>query len=514
MKAKKVTVLKLKDILRLHHQAHLSQRQIARSQNLSVGVISKYLTRARLAGITWPLPPDVGEDQLLAILQPKRNGAATALLAEPDFAELSAELSRKGMTRQLLWEEYAERHPKNHYSYSRFTVLYRAWFKKQRISMRQTHRAGEKLFVDYAGLTLKIIDSSTGEERPAQVFVSVLGASSYTYAEATWTQTLPDWIGSHVRAFEFYGGVPEVVVPDNLKSAVSKACRYDPELNPSYAQLAAYYQTAVIPARPYKPKDKSKAEVGVQIVERWIMMRLRKVQLFSLGEANQAIRVLLDDLNNRPFKQRPGSRQSQFESIDRPVLKPLPSSPYTYRHVVKARAHIDYHVSYDRHHYSVPYRLRGEEVIVHAGEQLIAVFYHGKCVAEHPRSRKVSGHTTNVAHMPKAHAKHLEWTPSRFLNWAQSIGPVTQRVVRYQLESRARPEHGYRACLGILSLAKKYGKERLEAACLRAEKIGGLHYKNLASILATNLDKLPLETDKQQSLPATHDNVRGADYYH
>ena len=514
MKPKKVTVLKLKDILRLHHEAHLSQRQIARSLKLSVGVISEYLTRARLAGIAWPLPPDVGEDQLVAILQPKRNGAVTALLAEPDFAELSVELSRKGMTRQLLWEEYAERHPKNHYSYSRFTVLYRAWHKKQRISMRQTHRAGEKLFVDYAGLTLKIIDPRSGEERPAQVFVSVLGMSSYTYAEATWTQSLPDWIGSHVRAFEFYGGVPEVVVPDNLKSAVSNACGYDPELNPSYAQLAAYYQTAVIPARPYKPKDKSKAEVGVQIVERWIMMRLRKVQLFSLGEANRAIRVLLDDLNNRPFKQRPGSRRSQFEMIDRPELKPLPHTAYAYRHIVKARAHIDYHVSYDAHHYSLPCRLRGEEVMVHAGEQMIALFYQGKCVAEHPRSRKPSGHTTNTAHMPKAHAKHQEWTPSRFLNWAQGIGSATQRVVRYQLESRPHPEQGYRACSGILSLARKYGKARLEAACLRAVKIDGLHYKNLASILATSLDKLPIETEKQQSLPATHDNLRGADYYH
>jgi len=514
MKPKKVTVLKLKDILRLHYQAQLSTRQIARSLNVSSSVVSKYLIRARGAQLYWPLPEGIGETQLREILQPKRNGSSTALLAEPDFAQMSVELSRKGMTRQLLWEEYAQAHPDNHYSYSRFAVLYRAWHKKQRLSMRQTHRAGEKLFVDYAGLTLKIIDSRTGEERPAQVFVTALGASSYTYAEATWTQSLPDWIGSHIRAFAFYGGVPEVVVPDNLKSAVSKACRYDPELNPSYAQCAAYYQTSVIPARPYKPQDKSKAEVSVQIVERWIMMRLRKLQLFSLAEANQAIRVLLDDLNNRPFKQRPGSRQSQFDAIDKPALKALPSAPYAYRHVVKARAHIDYHVSYDGHHYSVPYRLRGEEVMVHAGEQTVAVFYQGKCVAEHPRSRNASGHTTNTAHMPKAHAKHQEWSPSRFINWAQSIGPATQRVVRYQLESRPHPEHGYRACLGILSLAKKYGKARLEAACIRAEKIGGLQYKNLASILATGLDKQPLETDKQQSLPLTHDNVRGADYYH
>jgi len=507
-------MLKLKEILRLHHEAQLSHRQISRSLALSVGVISKYLTRARQAGIVWPLPAGMDEAQLQAILQPKRNGTATALLAEPNFAEMSAELSRKGMTRQLLWEEYAEQNPHNHYSYTRFTVLYRAWCKKQKISMRQVHIAGEKLFVDYAGLTLKIIDPSTGEERPAQVFVSVLGASSYTYAEATWTQSLPDWIGSHVRAFEYYGGVPQIVVPDNLKSAVSRACRYDPELNPSYAQLAAYYGVAVIPARPYKPKDKSKAEVGVQIVERWIMMRLRKVQFFSLAEANQAIRTLLEDLNNRPFKQRPGSRQSQFESLDKPALKLLPGTPYAYRHVVKARAHIDYHVSYDGHHYSVPYKLRGEEVMIHAGEQTIAVFYHGKCVAEHPRSRQSGGHTSNVSHMPKSHAKHQDWSPSRFLNWANQIGPCTQRVVRYQLESRAHPEHGYRACLGILSLAKKYGKPRLEAACARAEKIGGLHYKNLASILASGLDKLPIDTDKPQSLPATHNNVRGADYYH
>ena len=505
-------MLKLKEILRLRHEAHLSMRQIAHCLGLSVGVISKYLTRARLADLTWPLSPDMGDDQLSAILQSKRNGAVTAILAEPDFAEMSVELSRKGMTRQLLWEEYAERHPKNHYSYSRFTVLSRDWRKKQRICMRQTHRAGEKLFVDYAGLTLKIIDPSTGEERPAQVFVSVLGMSSYTYAEATWTQSLPDWIGSHVRAFKFYGGVPEVVISDNLKSAVSKACRYDPELNPSYAQLAAYYQTAVIPARPYKPKDKSKAEVGVQIVERWIMMRLRKLQLFSLAEANQAIRLLLDDLNHRSFKQRPGSRQLQFDAIDKPALKPLPMNPYAYRHVIKARAHIDYHVSYDSHHYSVPYRLRGEEVMVHAGEQTVAVFYKGKCVAEHPRSRKPAGHTTHTEHMPKAHAKHQQWTPGRLLNWAQSMGSATRRVVRYQLESRAHPEQGYRACLGILSLAKKYGKARLEAACVRAEKIGGMQYKNIA--LASSVNKLPIETDKQHDLPAIHDNVRGADYYH
>jgi transposase len=514
MKPKKVTVLKLKELLRLKYEANLSIRRIGRSLGLSRSVVSKYLCRAKAAGIAWPLPAELDEAQLQLMLQPKRQSAANALMAEPDFAEMSSELSRKGMTRQLLWEEYAERYPDNHYSYSHFTVLYRAWHKCQRISMRQTHIAGEKLFIDYAGLTLKIIDPSTGEERPAQVFVAVLGASSYTYAEATWTQTLPDWIGSHIRAFEFFGGVTQILVPDNLKSAVSKACRYDPELNPSYAQLAAYYEVAVIPARPYKPKDKSLAEVGVQIVERWIMMRLRKLQLFSLADANRAIRVLLEDMNDRPFKQRPGSRRSQFEAIDKPALLPLPSVPYAYRHVVKARVYIDYHVTYDKHHYSVPYQLRKQEVMVHAGELTIAVFQHGKQVAEHPRSRQDGGHTTNPAHLSKAHRAHQEWSPTRFLDWADKIGPCAARVVRYQLESRPHPEHGYRACVGILGLSKKYSKARLEAACLRAEKIGGLRYKNIASILQSSLDKVPVEeANKQQSLPITHENVRGADYY-
>ena len=513
MKPKKVTVLRLKDMLRLYFQAQLSIRQIARCLNVSRSVVSKYIVRARDEGLSWPLPEPMSDAELLGILQPKRNGTASGLLAEPDFALMDQELSRKGMTRQLLWEEYREQNPSNHYSYSRFTVLFRAWKKAQRLSMRQTHGAGEKLFVDYAGLTLPIVDPTTGEARPAQVFVSVLGMSSYTYAEATWTQSLPDWIGSHVRAFEFYGGVPDIVVPDNLKSAVSKACRYDPELNPSYAQLAHYYGVAVMPGRPYKPQDKAKAEVGVQIVERWIMMRLRKHTFFSLAEANRAIRGLLDDLNQRPFKQREGSRQSCFDAVDKPALSPLPNHPYAYRHVKKARVHIDYHVSYEGHHYSVPYRLRGKEVMLQVGEQVVAVFYQGKCVAEHPRSRR-GGHTTNKAHMPKAHAKHQEWTPSRFLRWANTIGPATHRVVAYQFTHRPHPEHGYRAALGILSLAKKYSKSRLEKACLRAEAIGGLHYKHLASILASGMDQIELKNPKPDYAAPEHANVRGADYYH
>jgi transposase len=320
-----------------------------------------------------------------------------------------------------------------------------------------------------------------------------------------------------VRAFTFYGGLPDIVVTDNLKSAVSKACRYDPDINPTYQQMAEHYGVAVVPARPYKPKDKAKAEVGVQIVERWIMMRLRKQTFYTLAALNLAIRSLLEDLNRRPFKKRPGSRLSQFEQLDKPALKPLPNAAYQYRHIKKARVHLDYHVEYDSHYYSVPYQLVKEEVMVHAGDTTLAIFHRGRQVATHPRVHRAGGHTTDAAHMAKAHRKHQEWSPQRFLRWADSIGPHTQTVIQYQLESRRHPEHGYRACLGLLNLSKKYGKERLDAACHRATQIGGMHYKNIAAILSNSMDKVPLddaEAEPQTTLPLFHDNVRGSDYYH
>ena len=322
-------MIKLKELLRLKYEAQLSLRQIALCLSLSVGVISKYLQRADAAGLGWPLPDELSEAGLQALLQPQRSKGLSSDVADPDFMTIEQELKQKGMTRLLLWQEYAQVHPNNHYSYSRFTVLFKRWRQAQQLSMRQHHCVGEKLFVDYCGPTLAVVNPETGLVRDAQVFVAVLGASSYTFAEATWSQSLPDWVGSHVRAFAFYGGLPAVVVPDNLKSAVSKACRYDPDVNPTYQQMAEHYGVAVVPARPYKPKDKAKAEVGVQIVERWIMMRLRKQTFYTLASLNMAIRTLLDDLNRRPFKKRPGSRLSQFEQLDKPALKPLPSAAYT-----------------------------------------------------------------------------------------------------------------------------------------------------------------------------------------
>lgn len=517
MTTKKVSMIKLKEILRLKYEAQLPLRQIGSCLSLSIGVISKYVQRADAAGLSWPLPDDLSDQALKARLQPGRVRAESLDFAEPDFVAMERELKQKGMTRQLLWEEYVQAHPDNHYSYSRFSVLFKRWRGVQQISMRQQHRAGEKLFVDYCGPTLAVVNPETGEIRSAQVFVAVLGASSYTFAEATWSQSLPDWVGSHVRAFTFYGGLPEIVVPDNLKSAVSKACRYDPDINPTYQQMAEHYGVAVIPARPYKPKDKAKAEVGVQVVERWIMMRLRKQTFYTLAALNQAIRSLLDDLNRRPFKKRPGSRLTQFQQLDQPALKPLPDTAYAYRHIKKARVHLDYHVEYNNHYYSVPYQLVKAEVMVHAGEHTLAIFHQGRQVATHTRSHNAGGHTTDSQHMAKAHRKHQEWSPQRFLSWAHSIGPHTEGVIQHQLANRRHPEHGYRACLGLLNLSKTYGKERLDAACHRATHIGGMHYKNIAAILRNSMDKVPLdkpETKPQTTLPLLHENVRGSDYYH
>lgn len=517
MTTKRVTMNKLKEMLRMRYEAQLSLRQIALCLSLSIGVISKYLKRADGAGIGWPLPEGISDEALERLLQPAKKSVVSLTMAEPDFLDIAQELPQKGMTRLLLWQEYAQAHPDNHYSYSRFTVLFKHWRKSQQLSMRQTHRIGEKLFVDYCGPTLTVVNPDTGEARSAQVFVAVLGASSYTYAEATWSQSLPDWIGSHVRAFTFYGGLPEIVVPDNLKSAVSKACRYDPDLNPTYQQMAEYYGVAVIPARPYKPKDKAKAEVGVQIVERWIMMRLRKLTFYTLASINIAIRSLLDELNQRPFKKKPGSRLSQFEALDKPALKALPSEPYRYRHIKKVRVHLDYHIEYNRHYYSVPYQLVKEEVMVHAGETSVAIFHQGKQVALHPRAHHQGGHTTDDSHMAKAHQKQAQWTPQRFLSWAADIGEYTEAVIQHQLGSRRHPEHGYRACLGLLSLTKKYGKKRLDAACKRAQHIGSMNYKSIESILRKSLDKLPLDDNEEPSesaLPLSHDNVRGPGYYH
>jgi transposase len=504
---------KIKEVLRLKFDNQLSKRQIAQSCSIAHSTVSEYLRRFRQASLSWPLPEKIDDNQLEQLLFPRPQIGSPHRRPQPDWAYIHRELRRKGVTLMLLWQEYKEVHP-NGYQPSQFCHLYRQWVKQLDPVMRQEHRAGEKMFVDYAGMTVAVFDMQSAKMRQAQIFVAVLGASNYTYAEATWTQTLPDWIASHSRAFNYFGGVAQVVVPDNLKAGVSKACFYEPNINPTYLDMANHYGTVVIPTRVRRPKDKAKVEVGVQIVERWILARLRDRQFFSLPQLNRAIADLLSELNRKPFQKLPGSRKSMFESIDRSALKPLPVQAYQYAEWKKATVNVDYHIEVARHYYSVPHTLIKKRIDVRLTDTTVECFYKGKRVASHICSHHKGRHSTTKEHMPKAHQKWAQWTPQRFIRWAAKIGPHTARMIERVLNSRRHPQQGFRSCLGILRLAKDFGDARLEAACRRALVIGGTSYRSIESILKHNLDQKPLPSEPDTDTSVEHVNIRGAQYYH
>jgi transposase len=508
----RLSMRKIKEVLRLKQEQKLTNRAIARSCSIGRATVGEYLRRAVAAGLNWPLPEEVDEAELERRLFPPPPDIPVLLRPVPVWSEVHQELRRKGLTLFLLWEEYRQANPDG-FQYSWFCEHYNLWAGKLDLVMRQQHRAGEKTFVDYAGQTVPVVNPETGEVREAQIFLAVLGASSYTYAEATWTQQLPDWIGSHVRAFAFFGGVTEILVPDNLKSGVSKACRYDPDINPTYQDLASHYGCAVIPARKYRAKDKAKAEAGVLLVERWILARLRKTTFFSLSQLNRAIRELLDWLNAHPFQKLPGSRRSQFETLDKPALRPLPARSYVYADWKKARVHIDYHVEVDGHHYSVPYQLFRREVEIRYTQRIVEAFFRGLRVASHVRSYRKGGFTTLPEHMPKAHQQYLSWTPQRLIRWAAETGPLTARMIEAVLSGRTHPQQGFRNCLGILRLGKAYGADRLENACRRALTLGSHGYRSIESILKNGLDRKPLPTALPTAPVVEHDNLRGPRYY-
>jgi transposase len=512
MSATRLSMRKISEVLRLKWSVGLSNRAIARSCGIGHTVVAAYLKRAEQAGLGWPLPVGLDEAQLDQLLFPPTEEMAVARRPLPDWAKLNRELKRKGVTLALLWEEYKAENPCG-FQYSRFCQLYSEWAGTLDVVMRQDHRAGEKLFVDYAGQTMSVVERGTGEVRSVQLFVGVLGASSYTFAEATWSQGLLDWIGSHVRCFSFLGGVPEVVVPDNLKSAVSKACFYEPDINPTYQEMAAHYGVAVVPARVARPRDKAKVEVGVQVVERWIVARLRKRVFFSLTELNQAIGELLDWLNEKPFRKLAGSRRSLFETLDRPALRALPQEPYEYAEWKKVRVNIDYHVEFERHYYSVPYQLLRKPLELRATIETVECYRQGQRVASHRRSGVKGGHTTLPEHMPSSHRKYASWTPGRMISWAEQTGPYTAKLVQTILEERPHPEQGFRSCLGIIRLGKGYGAQKLEAACQRALAIKARSYKSVKAILENKLEGKPLLATAKESSPIEHANVRGAAYY-
>ena len=503
---------KIKEVLRLQASG-MSNRKIAHSLSIARPTVADYLRRSAAVGLTWPLALQWDEARVEQQLFPVAPALTTRDRWPPDWLQVQRELKRKGVTVFLLWQEYREQHPQG-YQYSWFCERYRQWLGKQDLVMRQDHRAGEKLFVDYAGHTIPVVNQHTGEMRAAQIFVAVLGASNYTYAEATWSQGLPDWIGAHQRTFAFLGGVPEIVVPDNLKSGVNQAHRYEPDINPTYQEFAAHYGVAVIPARVRRPKDKAKAEAGVLVVERWILAALRNRTFFSLAELNRAIRQLLQRLNTRPFKKLPGCRQELFTTLDQPALRALPVTPYTYAEWKKVRVHIDYHVEVDRHYYSVPYQLVKKQLDARVSEHTVECFYKSTRVVSHVRSLCKGGHTTVREHMPTSHQQYGDWSPQRLLHWAEKSGPATARVITTVLTARAHPQQGYRSCLGILRLGKSYGEERLEAACGRALLLGTSRYKSIESMLKHGLDNQPLPQQTELSLPPDHDNIRGPAYYH
>jgi transposase len=506
---------KVQEVLRLLVVCGLSQRQVSRVCGVGRASVAEYLERAQSSGLlSAPWESWSGEELERRLYPPRPARRLRERPDEVDWALVHEEMRHKNVTLSLVWQEYREGQPDG-YQYSRFCELYSVWRGKLDLCMRQVHRPGEKLFVDYCGSTVPVLDAETGEVRQAQVFVAVWGASSYTFAEATWSQGLADWIGSHVRAFEFAGGLTELVIPDNLRSGVNRVCRYEPELNPTYQDLAVHYGVAVMPARVRKPRDKAKVESGVQLVQRWILARLRHRRFFSLAELNEAIRALLGPLNERRFRKLAGSRRSLFESLERPSLRPLPAERFVFAEWAKGRVHVDYHVEVDGHYYSVPYQLVSQELDVRMSARTVECFAKGKRVASHLRSFRRGAHTTQGEHMPRPHREYAEWTPERLVRWAQKAGPSVAGLIETVMATRVHPQQGFRSCLGILRLSERYGAERLEAACERALEVGAASYRSVHSILRAGLDRRrPAGEEEPPSVPLpVHENLRGADYY-
>lgn len=517
----RVSMRKVREVLRLHYECGRTQREIARSCGIGSGTVSDYLKRARASGLEWAALQALSEAELEGRLFRYSQRATSGERAAINFAWMHQELKRAGVTLQLLWVEYQEASRVKGvepYQYSQFCEHYRAWRRKLGVSLRQVHRAGEKAFVDYSGKKPSLIDSVTGEIRDVELFVMTLGASSYTYAEATDTQRLADFVGATVRGFEYFGCVPDVLVPDQLRSAVSGPDRYDPDINSTYLEMAKHYSVAVIPARPAKPRDKAKVENAVLVVQRWILARLRNRRFWNLGELNEAIGELVEELNNRPFQKLEGSRRSAFEALERPAMRSLPARRYEMGIWARAKVHIDYHVAFDHRFYSVPVALVGMRVEVRATQSVVEIFSRGERVASHTRSYGPKGAAvTHEEHRPHAHRQYGQWPPARLVAWATTLGPNIALVVERMLSRHPRPELAYRPVLGVIRLGDRYGTARLEQACARAlaaSHLDGARYRFIASMLKLGLDATPLaQSEPITALPTVHENIRGGGYY-
>lgn len=524
MAQQRLAMHKIKDILRLHLFGGVSScRRIGRAVGCGKTAVASCLQRAAEAGLTsWEVVEALDEETLEQRLYPA--ASATKLTAGrqarplPDWAWVREELARRDhqVTLMLLWTEYKAEHPDG-YQYSQFAALYRRFERKLSPVMRQHHHPGEKTFVDFCD-GIALTDPLTGEAIPTHLFVGALGASSYTFATATLSQSLPAWLECHVQMYAFYQGVSALTIPDNLRAAVTKADRYEAELNPSYRELAEHYATCVIPARVRKPRDKAKAEAAVLVAQRWILAVLRHRTFYSLAELNAAIGELLVKLNERPMRHVNASRRALYERLERPALKPLPDTPYEYADWKQVKANIDYHVRFDDHFYSVPYTLTGQSLWCRASARTVELFHKAKRVASHPRSFVKYAYSTLPEHRPASHRAHLAWTPSRLIRWGRSIGAATATLIEHVIRSKPHPEQGYRSALGILRLANKHGNERLERACDKALRIHSPCYKTVKTMLAQRMEGAPLRGKARSASADTEhlgtSNVRGRRYYH
>lgn len=510
----RLTMRKVREILRLKHEVKLSHREVAVSLGVSIGVVSKVVKRATLAGLVWEAVTELSEEEVEARLYGAQTSPGAARV-RPDPEWIHTERKRAGVTLELLHLEYLREHPAG-YRYTQFCEIYRQWLSKRRVTMRQVHRGGERAYVDYSGKKASVVDRETGEVQPVEIFVGVLGASSYTYAEGTFSQQVEDFISSHVRMLEDFGGSPSLLTPDQLKSGVTTACWYDPQIQRTYEEMAAHYRCAVVPARPGRPRDKAKVEVGVQVVQRWILARLRNEIFFTLAELNLRIRELLVGLNARPMRDHGGkSRRELYELLDRPALTALPSERFVFAEWATARVNIDYHIVFAGSFYSVPHALVHEKVDVRATATTVEVMHKSQRVASHERKRQAGSYSTHKEHMPRAHQEALAWPPSRLIAWADTVGPNAGELVRAILKDRPHPEQGYRPCLGILRLSRVHGNERLDRACRRAHLAGARSFRHVAAILKNRLADIPLDdqTAQPERAPIAHENVRGPSYF-
>jgi transposase len=508
-----MSMRKIRDVLRLTHGLGMSRRLVGEATGLGKTAVGDYVRRAAVTGLSWPIPDEIDDGELERRLFPPADPASSAERAEPDWSHIHAELKRRGVTLALLWQEYRAEHARG-YAYSWFCERYGDWRKCVTPTMRQTHLAGEKLFVDWAGDTLPVFDPTTGEERRVHIFVAALGASNFTYAEARWSEMLPDWIGAHVNALTAIGGVPKALVPDNLKAGVTKPSRYEPGINRTYQDLADHYGCLVLPTRVMKPRDKAKVEVAVQIVERFVLAKLRNYRFFSLAELNAAIRECVATINAKVMRRIGKSRRELLETLDRPALAALPDAAYCYAEWKRARVAPDYHIEVAGHYYSAPSKLIREIVEARITDATVEIFHRGERVASHAFSAIRNRHSTTTEHMPSAHRRYAEWTPARMMIEAAKVGPATVALFEAIMKAKPHPEQGFRSCLGIVGLARSYGTARLEAASRRGNHIGATSYGSIASILKHGLDKAFASEPTPDAPPIRHGNIRGPGYFH